>query len=128
MLSTVQKEQIISHYIEAYNTFDITGMLNDLHPDIHFVNRSNGDIQMTLQGLDEFGKQAHEASTLFTEREQRINGFKHEGHVTETTISYHAVLALDLPNGMKKGAALDLKGTSIFTFSGDKIVKIEDLS
>jgi hypothetical protein len=128
IMTTAQKEQIVSNYIEAYNTFDTTRMLYDLSHDIHFENSSNGEVTMTLHGLDEFRKQAEEATALFTERKQSIVNFKHDHDKTETSIHYHAVLAIDLPNGMKKGNVLNLKGKSVFTFSGDKIVRIEDIS
>ena len=33
-----QREQLIKSYIEAYNRFDIKGMLTDLDPSIKFEN------------------------------------------------------------------------------------------
>lgn len=37
-------QQQIEHYIKAYNTFDVGGMLRDLHPDVAFENIAVGFI------------------------------------------------------------------------------------
>jgi hypothetical protein len=41
MVST-NKRETIGRYIEAYNSFDIDGMLSLLHPEVRFKNLSNG--------------------------------------------------------------------------------------
>jgi hypothetical protein len=46
----------------------------------------------------------------------------------EVEISYTGILAIDLPNGLKSGSKIELRGQSIFTFQDDKIIKIEDIS
>ena len=43
-------------------------------------------------------------------------------------IDYKAILNMDLPNGMKKGDTLEMKGQSQFEFKNDRIVKILDVS
>ena len=43
-------------------------------------------------------------------------------------IVYQAILAVDLPNGMKAGEGLSLNGKSIFSFVDDKIAIIIDES
>lgn len=123
-----QRELIISNYVKAYNSFDVEGMLKDLAPTIKFENVSNGDVNMELDGIEAFQKQAKQAAQLFESREQIIRSFKHTGNKTEIAIDYNAVLAVDLPNGLKKGDELNLKGHSIFTFNGEKIVGIMDIS
>jgi len=35
---------------------------------------------------------------------------------------------MDLPNGLKKGESLELKGQSIFHFKEQEIIKIQDIS
>lgn len=122
------RETIIRAYIAAYNRFDIAGMLADLHPDIHFENISDGAVNMQLDGVDAFRTQAEQAAKFFTHREQTITAI-HDGETqTEVEIDYAAVLAIDLPNGLKHGDALRLKGKSIFVFSDDKIIRITDVS
>jgi len=122
------RELIISNYVKAYNNFDVEGMLNDLAPSIKFQNISNGDVNMELDGIEAFRNQAEQAIKLFERREQIIRSFKHTGSKTEIEIDYNAVIAIDLPNGLKKGDELNLKGHSIFTFNGDSIVGIMDIS
>lgn len=122
------RELIISNYVKAYNNFDVEGMLKDLALTVKFQNISNGDVNMELDGIEAFQKQAKQAAQLFESREQIIRSFKHTGNQTEIAIDYNAVLATDLPNGLKKGDALNLKGHSIFTFNGDKIIGIMDIS
>lgn len=128
-MNQAQKEQLITSYVKAYNAKDVSAMLANLAENMVFENQSNGEITMRLEGLEAFRQQAEEAKTLFTEREQTITGFQHsDDDQTEITISYKATLAKDLPNGMKKGDVLELSGKSVFTFSGNKIVKLEDLA
>ncbi|WP_114939959.1 nuclear transport factor 2 family protein [Mucilaginibacter endophyticus] len=123
-----QRELIISNYVKAYNNFDVEGMLKDLAPTVKFENVSNGDVNMELDGIEAFRNQAEQAVRLFERREQIIRSFKHTGNKTEIEIDYNAIIAIDLPNGLKKGDELNLKGHSIFTFEGDKIVGIMDIS
>jgi hypothetical protein len=122
------KETIVKNYVSAYNSFDVNGMMADMGESIKFENISGGKVDMTLNGLDEFKAQAEQGKNLFSSRQQTITRFIHTNEQTETEIAYHAILAIDLPNGMKKGDELNLSGRSIFKFSGDKIVEITDIS
>ena len=123
-----QRELIISNYVKAYNNFDVEDMLKNLVPSVKFQNISNGDVDMELDGIAAFRSQAEQATELFERREQIIRSFKHTGNKTEIDIDYNAILAADLPNGLKQGDELNLKGRSIFAFDGDKIVGIMDIS
>ncbi|HMG08280.1 MAG TPA: hypothetical protein VK609_07205 [Mucilaginibacter sp.] len=123
-----QREQIITNYIKAYNNFDIDGMLTDLDPAVTFVNISSGEVNMTLTGLSAFNEQAIQAKDLFSIREQTIKSFKHFEDHAEIEIAYNAVLAIDLPNVLKRGDKLNINGKSTFKFSGDKIIEITDIS
>jgi hypothetical protein len=123
-----QRELIISNYIKAYNSFDVEGMLKDLTPTVKFENVSNGEVNMALDGIDALREQAVQAAQLFASRGQIIRSFSHNGNQTEIEIDYNATLAVDLPNGLKKGDELSLKGKSVFTFDGDRVVGIRDIS
>ena len=107
------KEIIVKNYVNAYNNFDVNGMIADMDQSIVFENVANGKVNMTLNGLDEFKAQAEEGKNLFSSRQQAIKGFIHTNEQTEIEIAYHAVLAIDLPNGMKKGDELNLSGRSL---------------
>ncbi|WP_205504007.1 nuclear transport factor 2 family protein [Rufibacter psychrotolerans] len=122
------REEIIHRYVAAYNAFQVDGMLADLDENIRFENITNGVTNLSLQGLAAFREQAEQAKSLFSARTQTIQSFLHREQETEVEIAYHAVLAQDLPNGLKTGHELHLRGKSIFRFSGDKITQITDIS
>lgn len=122
------QEYLIRQYISAYNHFDIAGMLANLHEEIHFKNISNGELNLETKGKEAFETQAEQAKHFFTEREQKIENIVIQGDKTEVSIDYKGKLAIDLPNGMKAGDWLLLKGKSIFYFAEGKIIGIEDVS
>lgn len=124
----IDREKIIENYIAGYNQFDIDKMMADFDDKIVFENIQNGEVNMTLSGLNEFRNQAEEAKKYFSEREQTITIFSHSENQSEIAIDYHAVLAMDFPNGMQKGQELNLKGKSVFEFLDDKIIRLADIS
>jgi hypothetical protein len=121
-------EQSVKQYIHAYNEFDIDSMLVKLHPSIVFKNISHGEVDLITVGLEAFKVQAQKAATYFLHREQLISDLKIEDQLAEVAIDYKAILAIDLPNGMKQGETLQLKGRSVFRFENDLIISIEDYS
>ncbi|KUY19968.1 hypothetical protein BAZ12_03120 [Elizabethkingia miricola] len=123
-----RKEHIIRSYINAYNQFDIPGMVANLHDNIVFKNIQDGETNLLLQGKKEFRQQAELTKTYFKERQQNITSVKHSEDHTEIEIDYYAVLAADMPNGLKKGNQLRLTGKSIFKFSDDRIIELTDIS
>ena len=122
------REKIIQNYIDGYNEFDIKKMVQDLDEGIIFVNVSNNETTTTLSGLNVFKEQAEQAKNYFSSRNQHIKSYKHHNDETEIEIEYRAILAMDFPNGMKKGDELNLKGKSIFKFSSGKIIQLTDIS
>jgi hypothetical protein len=124
----IEQEKIIKNYIDGYNQFDLDKMIADMDSNIVFENIQNNDTNMLLQGLVAFRQQAEEAKTYFINRRQIINSFTHFENKTEIEIEYSAVLAIDLPNGLKKGQELNLKGKSVFEFLNHKIIKLSDIS
>lgn len=127
-MTTAQKEQLIRNYTDAYNRFDVEGMLNTLSDDIHFENHSQGEVNLSLDGIEAFGKQARFAASAFKERRQTILSLRHEADQSHAEIDYRGVLAVDLPIGPKNGEDIQLKGKSVFRFSEDKISHITDIS
>lgn len=121
-------EEIIRDYIEAYNQFDIDKMMGNLDDEILFENIQGGQKTLTLIGRDSFRQQAVQALSYFSLRTQTIQSFRHDDPVTEIEIDYHAKLAMDFPNGWKKGDEIRLKGKSLFEFRGNKIIKLTDIS
>ncbi len=119
----------IFRYLEAYNNMDVENMIADFDDRIIFINIMNGEESMKLQGIEEFKKQAFEALSYFSERQQSIETMTHSYISTKIVINYRAIAAIDFPNGLKKGDEIKLKGKSVFEFSADgKIVKLTDIS
>ncbi|WP_062056304.1 nuclear transport factor 2 family protein [Aquimarina longa] len=128
MNSDEQKRLKVENYIKSYNSFDINGMTIDLAKDVIFENVSNGKIDVTTNGIDEFRIQAEKAKSLFVSREQKITAINSNRNTLSIKIDYTGVLNIDLPTGLKKGESIHLKGESIFTFENNKIIKIRDVS
>lgn len=122
------REDIINYYIAGYNSFDPDKMIAHFDDNIIFENVQNGQVNITLNGIRAFKEQAGQSREYFSSREQTIKSFKHSHNKTEVEIDYVAVLAMDFPNGLKKGELLTLKGKSIFEFQDNKIIKLTDIS
>ena len=122
------REKIVKNYIDGYNQFNCDKMLMDFDENVVFVNIQEGEVGMSLTGLKALRQQAEQAKNYFTARTQTIKSFKHLGDETEIEIDYYAILAMDFPNGLKKGDELKLKGKSIFRFLNNKIIKLTDIS
>ncbi|MDO6391135.1 nuclear transport factor 2 family protein [Pontibacter sp. BT731] len=122
------RKEIIENYIRAYNSFDVQGMLLYLHEEVEFRNISNGEVNLLLQGIEAFQKQAEQAAKLFSEREQVVLQYQEQENAAAVTIAYRAILATDFSKELKAGDTLTLKGKTIFGFQQDKIISIEDHS
>ncbi|MGY6741398.1 MAG: nuclear transport factor 2 family protein [Cecembia sp.] len=123
------RESIIFNYIQAYNNFDIDNMVKDMSSNLTFENIANGEMTISLKGVDAFKHQAELALDYFSYRRQEILSYKHDGFNTIIEIDYQATLAMDFPNGLKKGDQLQLKGTSIFKFNKDnQITHLKDIA
>jgi len=123
-----EHQEIIQAYVKAYNPLDVPGMLQHLHETVVFESSSNGKVDLRIEGLDAFNEQAQKALDLFSQREQKITSWESDADSIRIGIAYEGTLAIDLPNGLKKGDVLSLKGRSIFQFEGNQIIFIRDES
>ena len=121
-------KEAVTVYIEAYNRFDVDGMLAPLHEEVVFRNITNGEVNLTTTGKEDFRSQAEQATRYFSEREQRVTHWQLADNRVEVAIDYCATVAMELPNGLKPGDTLRLQGKSIFRFDDGKIISIEDIS
>ena len=121
-------QQLVEAYIEAYNRFDVGGMLAPLHEDVVFRNIANGEENLTTTGKAAFQQQAEQAMQYFSEREQRVTDWLVNGQRVEVAIDYTAVAAIEFPNGLKPGDALQMQGKSVFEIKNGQIISIEDIS
>lgn len=120
--------EIIQKYITAYNTFDIGGMLRDLHEDIYFENIYDGQVNLQTRGIVEFKTQAETAKKLFQRREQKILDFKFKDNTAEVQIDFTGILSNDPVNGSSAGTMIKMPGKSEFIFKERKIMQITDHS
>lgn len=127
-MSDEAKKKLVETYVQAYNRFDVARMLSVLHDRIVFENISDGETTLEIKGIDAFRNQAEQAAKIFTERTQKIEGFVFSADGCEVDIDYQGKIAADLPNGLKAGDEIKLKGKSIFRFADGKISKIRDIS
>ncbi|MDQ1275546.1 MAG: hypothetical protein QG610_1120 [Euryarchaeota archaeon] len=121
-------QKIIENYIDAYNSFDIDRMLSDMHENIKFENISNGEVNLTTNGIDELRNQAEQAKQLFKERKQTITDIKFNDDRIELKIDYRGVLAVDFSSELKTGDIIEIKGSSIFRFKDNKVIELKDIS
>ncbi|MGG4193352.1 nuclear transport factor 2 family protein [Paenibacillus sp. UNC217MF] len=129
-MSVNRKEEVacIEEYVRVYNSFDIKGMVELLHPDIVFRNVANGEVTIETHGIEPFQQLAQQSAGLFSSRRQTILQYIESDGRIEVDIDYEGSLAVDLPNGLKAGDKIQLTGKTIFTFTNGKISSIEDHS
>ncbi|WP_242928257.1 nuclear transport factor 2 family protein [Pontibacter vulgaris] len=127
-MDKVTVQGIIEDYIYAYNIFNVEDMLANMAPDIEFESITNGEVTLEIKGIENFRSQAEAATNYFTKRKQTITSLSIRGNTAEAVIDYEAKLAIDLPNGLKAGDKLELKGKSVFTFEDGKIMRLQDYS
>ncbi len=121
-------ERLIYRYIDSYNTFDLDGMIGMVASDIRFENVSGGEVNAKTSGKAEFGVLARQSARLFASRKQTVKTIKIEGDSAFVEIEFEGILAQELPNGLRVGEKLALKGTSEFAFTNGFISSIIDRS
>jgi len=119
---------LVERYLNAYNSFDIPGMLSVLDPAIEFRNVTNGEITAAADGIEEFRKLAEHAAELFSSRRQTITSYAADGDRVTIAIDYHGVLAADLSPELRAGDTLRLSGRSTFVVRDGRITSIIDES
>jgi len=126
------KEEEINHsiyrFVDAYNNFDIDAMIGMLAPEIRFENISGGEVNAKTTGKTEFEVLARQSARLFACRKQTVKTMKIEGDRAFVEIEFEGIFAQDLPNGLKTGKKIVLKGTSEFVFTNGLISSIVDRS
>ena len=127
-MDSLQARQLIDSYLDAYNCFELEGMLACLHPEVIFENVEKGEITLCLRGKAAFETQAAQALEWFMERSQHVTAFHFQQGRAVADIDYFAITAVELPNGVKPGTVFQLAGQSIFTFRDGLIVSITDIS
>jgi len=122
------KKNLIERFIRAYNSFDVDGMVALLHPECSFQNVSGGQINASAAGISQFRELAEKSKSVFSSRHQTITSCQFEGQTVTVGIEYEGVLRADLPNALKAGERIQLKGKSVFKFRDGLIFQITDYS
>jgi len=125
---TAMHEDIINRYIQSYNDRDIEGMLDCVTEDVIFENISNASQSMRLEGREQMGEVARLSGNAFSYRRQRlINLIIGEGKAS-AEIEFEGKAAVDLPNGVRAGETVKIRGASFFEFRGRLLSRIADYS
>jgi hypothetical protein len=127
-LSPDEVRALVGRYIDAYNNMDVAGMLRTVHPSLEFKNISNGTVNASASGIEELRALAEQSKSLYSERHQTILAFEITPDCAVVSIAFRAVIATDLPNGLKKGQEITLSGRSEFRFRDGVISQITDIS
>jgi hypothetical protein len=127
-MNATEMRALLDRYISAYNRMDIPAMLLTVHSGIEFKNISGGVVNASAVGTTELRVLAEQSIPLFSERHQEILSFEGTETHAAVTIAFRAIIARDLPNGLKKDQVLELAGRTDFEFKDGLIFKITDIS
>jgi hypothetical protein len=119
---------LIDQYINAYNCKDVAAMLLTVHPEVAFKNIAGGVVNTSTTGQEALKVLAEQSVAIFSERHQEITRFECTDNQASVSIAFRAVVADDLPNGLKKGQTIELSGRSEFELKDGLIFRITDLS
>lgn len=123
-----EKQRIVEKYIAAYNDFETDEMLSLFAADCTFENYSNEQLTASAKGLPELRAMMEQGKSVFAARKQTITELTFQGETVIAVIDYQGKLKTDLPNGLKAGDDLNLKGRSEFEFENDLIKSLKDFS
>ena len=121
-------DDVIARYIQSYNARDIDGMLDCVTDDVVFENISNAGGSMRLDGKDMMRQVAELSGNAFSYRRQRLINVVSGGGKAAAEIEFEGKAAVDLPNGVKAGETVKVRGASFFEFRGNLLCRIADYS
>ena len=121
-------DDVIARYIQSYNARDIDGMLSCVTDDVVFENISNAGDSMRLDGKDMMRQVAELSGNAFSYRRQRLINVVSGGGKAAAEIEFEGKAAVDLPNGVKAGETVKVRGASFFEFRGNLLCRIADYS
>lgn len=121
-------DEIIRRYIANYNDRDIDAMLACVTDDVVFENISNAGQSMRLDGKVMMRQVAEVSGNAFSYRRQRLINLVTGGGKAAAEIEFEGRAAVDLPNGIKAGETVKVRGASFFEFRGPLLCRIADYS
>ncbi|WP_413624238.1 nuclear transport factor 2 family protein [Luteibacter sp. Lutesp34] len=120
------RQALVEAYIDAYNRFDIDGMLATLSDDVRFEHHAGGELAVATDGKEEFEKLARVGAAMFASRTQAVTAMEVRGDTLVVTIDFHGEVAEDIPEGPRAGTVIEMTGTSEFGFADGKICRVVD--
>ena len=78
--------------------------------------------------MKNFAELAEQSKKLFSHRLQTINNYSITEGKVEVEINFEGTLGTELPNGLKSGETIVLKGKTLFKVKDKKLLLIEDYS
>tara|TARA_R110000803_G_scaffold29237_4_gene66936 strand:+ start:190 stop:561 length:372 start_codon:yes stop_codon:yes gene_type:complete len=121
-------DEVIARYIASYNARDIAGMIDCVTDDVVFENISNSGQSMRLDGKDMMRQVADLSGNAFSYRRQRLVNVVTGAGKAAAEIEFEGKAAVDLPNGIRAGETVKIRGASFFEFRGNLLCRIADYS
>ena len=121
-------DEIIRRYIASYNDRDIDAMLACVTDDVVFENISNAGQSMRLDGKVMMRQVAEVSGNAFSYRRQRLTNLVTGTSTAAAEIEFEGRAAVDLPNGIRAGETVRVRGASFFEFRGPLLCRIADYS
>ncbi|MGA1343010.1 MAG: nuclear transport factor 2 family protein [Hyphomonas sp.] len=121
-------DETIRRYIANYNDRDIDAMLACVTDDVVFENISNAGQSMRLDGKVMMRQVAEVSGNAFSYRRQRLINIVTGGGKAAAEIEFEGRAAVDLPNGVRAGETVRVRGASFFEFRGPLLCRIADYS
>lgn len=121
-------DDVIRQYIASYNNRDIDAMLACVTDDVVFENISNAGQSMRLDGKAMMRQVAEVSGNAFSYRRQRLINLVTGTGTAAAEIEFEGRAAVDLPNGVRAGETVKVRGASFFEFRGPLLCRIADYS
>jgi len=121
-------DETIRRYIASYNDRDIDAMLACVTDDVVFENISNAGQSMRLDGKAMMRQVAEVSGNAFSYRRQRLINIVTGSGKAAAEIEFEGRAAVDLPNGVRAGETVRVRGASFFEFRGPLLCRIADYS
>jgi len=130
VMQNEMKRDLNVRYLQAYNCFDLEGMVNTLSDEVEIENVRKGKLESASKGIPAFSELTGKAALVFSYRKQTILELEEDADSICINVDYEATLATDLymnEADYKQGDTLKLNSRSEFTFAHDKISRIRDI-
>lgn len=125
-MSNNQLRNIIENYIDAFNNYDIDKLVNQFTETGVYEVASNLTEPVICHGKEKIRELTTNTRAIFTSRTQQVTNWIINENKAAIEFNYVAIVTNDLPNGLKAGQKLALRGISIYEFENGKIKRLMD--